>query len=32
VLGIQWHAEVDPDSTVIEAFVREAAVASAAAR
>jgi putative glutamine amidotransferase len=30
VLGIQWHAEVDLDSTVIATFVREAAVAATA--
>ena len=30
-LGVQWHAEVDPTSTVIEAFVSEAAAVAAAA-
>ena len=25
VLGVQWHPEVDPDSPVVGAFVREAA-------
>jgi hypothetical protein len=27
VLGVQWHPEADPDSPVIEAFVRECAAA-----
>ena len=27
VLGVQWHPEADPDSKVIEAFVRECAAA-----
>lgn len=29
VLGVQWHPEVDPDSPVITAFVRECAAAKA---
>ena len=29
VLGVQWHPEVDPDSEVVAAFVRECAAAKA---
>ena len=29
VLGVQWHPEADPQSPVIEAFVRECAAAKA---
>lgn len=31
-LGVQWHAEIDPASTVVEAFVSEAAAVAADGR